>query len=198
MYTPDFERDNYEGQMNPSERKLLFNLVTEVKPDYVFEVGTCRGGGSTYFISSALMNNKKGTLFTCESYKEFYDYAQELYRKDELFLSLKAFINFNFGDSLQVYPSILDKIVKQRIATGLSERFIEVCLIDGGEDSIQLLWEFAMFRPFIPVGGYVLFHDWDNGKTQYIRPLLVNDIDWELTEIDKGLAVFKRVKLIHK
>lgn len=198
FHEPNFERDRFEGQMNVSERKALYDLIIDTKPDHVFEVGTCRGGGSTYFISSALMNNEKGYLFTCEAFKEFYDYARALYEKDDLWKGLSGRIKFHFGDSLSLYPKTLEDIARERDSIILPRQFVDVCVLDGGEDSMQMVWDFAMFRPFIPVGGYLVCHDWDNGKSQYLKPLIMNDVDWEIQRIEIGLAIIKRVRNVHK
>ena len=50
----DFNRDSLEGQMTVAERKALFYLVRKFKPRQVFEIGTWKGGGNTYILSSAL------------------------------------------------------------------------------------------------------------------------------------------------
>ena len=197
MIKPNFERDRFEGQMNPEERKAIFDLIIKEKPETVFEVGTCRGGGSTYFISCALENNDYGTLFTCENFKEFYDYAIALYNKDEEFQTLAKRIKFHFGNSLAIYPAILRQISEDRKKASLNPLFIDFCILDGGSDSMQMVYDFAMFRPYMPVGSYLICHDWDDGKTDYIRPILRNEHDWDMVELVKGLAIYRRKSNIH-
>ena len=188
---PNFNRDRWEGQMNPSERELLYRLVVREKPNVVCEVGTCRGGGSTYFISKALQANQKGKLYTCEVNKEFYDYARKLYSENPDFVGLEQYIDFNFGDSYDVFRRLL-------IADGgLIDGNVDICLLDGGIDSVKEVYDFAMFRPFMPIGSYLVLHDWDNGKTDYIRPILKNEHDWNLVQIEIGLAIFQRVADVH-
>jgi predicted O-methyltransferase YrrM len=184
MNKPDFGRDRFEGQMNPSERELLYNLVLQEKPDVVCEVGTCRGGGSTYFIAKALQANGKGKLYTCENNKEYYEYARALYAGNPDFAGLEEYVRFHFGDSEYCF---------HRIFEGGFDGGIDIVFLDGGADSIKMVYDFAMFRPFIPVGKWLIMHDWDNGKTDYIKPILMNEHDWKLIKIELGTAIFQRI-----
>ena len=189
---PDFGRDRFEGQMNPSEREILYNLVLQEKPDVVCEVGTCRGGGSTYFIAKALQANQKGKLYTCENNKEFYEYARALYAGNPDFAGLEEYVDFNFGDSYEVFGNGI--INDDAIRNGFK---IDIIFLDGGADSIKMVYDFAMFRPFIPVGKWLIMHDWDNGKTDYIKPILMNEHDWKLIKIELGTAIFQRIANVH-
>jgi cephalosporin hydroxylase len=190
---PDFNRDRWEGQMNPSERELLYRLVLREKPEVVCEVGTCRGGGSTYFIAKALQANGKGKLYTCESCREFYDYARKLYAEHPDFEGLEQYVNFYFGDSYEVFQS-----GQKSGATLLGMKSpVDIVLLDGGIDSIKMLYDFAMFRPFIPIGKWLVMHDWNNGKSDYIKPFIEHDPDWEPIQQEIGLVIYKRIDDIH-
>ena len=180
--------------MNPSERELLYRLVLQEKPDVVCEVGTCRGGGSTYFIAKALQANGKGKLYTCESCREFYDYARKLYAINPDFEGLEKFVDFRFGDSFEVFGSEHD----QESSSFLGELSkMDIVLLDGGIDSIKMVYDFAMFRPYIPVGKWLVMHDWDNGKSEFIKPLIEHDPDWEPIQHEIGLIIYRRVADIH-
>jgi cephalosporin hydroxylase len=194
---PDFNRDRWAGQMNPSERQLLFNLITNAKPDVVCEVGTCRGGGSTYFIARALANNEKGMLYTCETNKEFYDFARNLFATDPDFKGLEEYVEFNLGSSYDVFT--------KRKAIGFDNVLesigsIDVCLLDGGADRLSIVYDFAMFRPYIPVGKYLVVHDWeekDYDKCKVLREVLNEDKDWKMIYRAIELVVFQRVADTH-
>ena len=188
---PDFFRDRIEGQMNPSEREMLYRLVIKEKPKVVCEVGTCRGGGSTYFIAKALQANGKGMLYTCENNKEFYDYARALYAGNPDFAGLEEYIDFNFGDSPYVFHKLLD------YDGGLIDGNPDIVLLDGGQDSIQMVYDFTMFRPHITIGKWLVMHDWDNGKSDYLRPIMKDDHDWKFVKQEIGLVVFQRIADVH-
>ena len=187
MYEPDFDRDRFEGQMNPSERAVLYDTVMRLKPRYVWEVGTCRGGGSTYYISTALENlDNGGKLITSEVNQEWYEYAMNLYGLGQPLEHLRQRVMFNFGDACTIYPKMLKEFP------------VHMVFIDGGEDSIQCLHQAMMFRPFMAVGTVIAFHDWDNGKTDYVRGAMENDKDWKLVCSDIAYRAFQRVGDLHK
>ena len=186
MIIPNFERDRFEGQMNPPERESLYNLVMSVKPETICEVGTARGGGSTYFISSALRNIGKGLLYTCENNQEFYDYAMTLYNGCPDFIGLKQHVNFNFGDSEEVFTPLLPNIKNPSIV-----------FLDGGASSIKMVYDYTLFRPYMNIGSFLACHDWVNGKSCYLRPIIQNDCDWELIHQVIELAIFKRISNVH-
>lgn len=190
MIAPDFNRDRFEGQMNPEERALLYHVVMETKARSVWEVGTCRGGGTTYYIACALENlAADGLLYTSENFREFYDYAQALYADGAPLGMLRHRVNFNFGSALEVFPALLaDPAVP----------LPDVVVIDGGPSSMEALWQFAMFRPYMRLGTCVCFHDWDNEKTNYIRPVIGNEHDWELVNLEIAFAVFQRRSDVHR
>ena len=187
MTEPNFERDRYEGQMNVEERKSLYNLIMGVKPETVFEVGTCRGGGSTYYIASALRNIGKGLLYTSENKQEFYDYAITLYNGAPDMAGLKQYVSFHFGDSEKVFMPILPNVVKPMVV-----------FLDGGASSIKMLYDFTMFRPYMPIGSFLACHDWDNGKTYILKYVLEKDtFDWQPIHEVLGFKVFKRIADVH-
>jgi predicted O-methyltransferase YrrM len=74
-----FKRASSEGQMTVEERKAIYHIVRKAKPHTVFEIGTWKGGGSTYILSSALYHNGRGVLYTVEACAEFYEHAVSLY-----------------------------------------------------------------------------------------------------------------------
>jgi predicted O-methyltransferase YrrM len=188
MVNPDFNRDRFEGQLNPDERECLYRNVLAAKPKSVWEVGTCRGGGTTYYISCALHNiDEGGLLTTVENNREFLDYAMALYTVGAL-KDLFHHIIFNFGTSLQVYPAML---ADSKIPTP------DFVVLDGGERSIECVYEYAMFRPYMKLGGRICFHDWDTGKTDYIRDLITNDQDWKLLDSARAFRVFEKVGTVH-
>jgi predicted O-methyltransferase YrrM len=185
---PNFDRDRFEGQMNPAERQALYDLVIQIKPEIVCEVGTCRGGGSTYFISSALEENKKGLLYTCENNDEFYEYAVNLYETNDEFIPLKKYVILCKGSSFEVY----DLVFKV-----LEEKKIDIVFLDGGACGITMLYDFCMFRPRIPVGGFLAAHDWDNGKSDYLKPVINNDVDFKFQAQILGFAIYQRIQDVH-
>ena len=54
------------GQLWVADRQALFDVVRRCTPRVCVEVGTFTGGGSTFFIASALKDNGGGMLFSFE------------------------------------------------------------------------------------------------------------------------------------
>lgn len=176
----NFNRNSMEGQLHKEERIKLYDTICEYKPKVLFEIGTWKGGGSTYIISSAIHDNGFGKLHTIEIFKDFYDHAINLYNGELLYL--KEFINFNFGDSLDVYPKILDELDS-----------IDFVLLDGKEEAQQTLDEYNLLRPKFKSGTIVMCHDWKTAKSQKVKEVLLTD-EWEtlfILDSAVGFAGFK-------
>jgi hypothetical protein len=60
-----------------------------------------------------------------------------------------------------------------------------------------MLYEFVIGKRHVPIGGCVACHDWDNGKSNYIRPVISNDSDWNLVSLTIALAIYQRVARLH-
>lgn len=157
------------GQLWYADRRMLYEAIRRVKPDTVFEVGTWRGGGSTYFISQALYENGGGVLHTIECDPGLHAEAKALYK--EHLPHLLPHVEFHCGTSEEVYPGILEQLGA-----------IDAVFLDGGNNSARTLAELRMFSAYIRADGIVLAHDWDNEKMALVRPFLENSADWRLTD----------------
>ena len=179
----NFNRDPNEGQLMPEERQILYETILKEKPDFVFEVGTWKGGGSTYYISSALFENKKGILFTIECNKEMYSHAMQLYNKELIYL--KSHINFNLGKSLEIYPELLKTIPK-----------LDFVFLDGDNNADQTIKEYLMFEPYLKSDSIIACHDWNILKMEKLKNLISNDRSWSvqisLLGGPTGFALLKR------
>ena len=184
---PRFERDHMEGQMHDPERKALWEIVVALKPEKVFEIACWLGGGSTYFITSALHENGNGHLWTCELHPEFLDHAVALYKSGDL-KELNPYVTFHLGSGEDIFPPVLAK-----------EGPIDMAFLDGGEghnlsDAQQQARELAMMKEHLRVGGMIAFHDWGLNKTALTRVIMQNDMDFEMVDSVMTLATFRKVK----
>jgi len=180
----NFKRDPYEGQMMPEERRALYNIILEKKPECVFEIGTWKGGGSTYFIAHALKKNRKGTLYTIEADREFFDHARNLYETH--LKSLKPYIRFHLGKSDSVYPAILENVAR-----------VDLLFLDGAENAEQTIKEFHLFMPKLAARSVVACHDWKIHKMEKLRPLLESDPQWKcialITDSPTGFSAWEKI-----
>ncbi len=170
------------GQMYKAERKALYATVREVKPDYCFEIGTYTGGGSTFFISKALMDNDAGRLFTIENSERLYNKAINFYER-----SLKTqypFIKFILSSS----PTVFEQYLKENRSN--------MIFLDGAEDGKQTLEQYNFFKPYFKKGTILALHDWNTEKTIKVKPVITRNNHWiKLTELQQpesiGFAIFK-------
>lgn len=170
------------GQMYAAERKGLYDTILKYKPDHCFEIGTYTGGGSTYFITSAFKKLGKGKLYTLESYPYLFKIAR---RKYKFYLPrLAPYVKFILGDTTKSF----DKYIGSNV---------QCLFLDGDEDSRQTIDQYYEFLPYFKSGAILMIHDWNTEKTVAIKPILLNDPNWEKImelgqPISVGFVVFKR------
>jgi predicted O-methyltransferase YrrM len=168
--------------MYKAERKALYNIVKETKPDYCFEIGTYTGGGSTFFLSKALKDNNKGKLFTTENDEFLYNKAKTRYKK--YIKSQYSFIEFILSSS----PTVFEKYLK--------ENKVNMIFLDGAEDGAQTLEQYNFFRSYFKKGTILALHDWNTEKTIKVKPVILGDNHWiKVTELQQpesiGFAIFR-------
>lgn len=173
---------NICGQLWRAERQIIYETVRMIKPQNCFEVGTWRGGGSTFFISSALCHNDYGILHTTEINKSYYAEAKRdysLYAQE-----LLPYVRFHHGSSTEIYPRIL------------TDKKVDLLFLDGlGPD--QTLAEFQLFEPRFGEDATLIAHDWNNEKMNLLRPYIEGSNDWDEIKVigppkSVGLAIYQR------
>ena len=179
--TIDFVNAPNEGQMSPSERQLIYDTVLRVKPLISFESGTCRGGGSTYYIAEALHELGAGTLHTAEPNEEYFGDAKNLF--ENLKPYLKDIVKLHFGKTEDVFRSIITKMER-----------IDFLLLDGPAIAAQTMREFNMFLPKMSSGSVLVLHDWDTAKCDETKMHLLSSEKWsELSNLKSstGMSIWK-------
>jgi hypothetical protein len=160
-----------DGEMLPYERFKLYTWISEIKPKVVFEVGTGTGGGSTFFIASAILNMKlNSTIYTCDPSrsptKEFLDE----------FESVKFYRNFS------------NIVIPDLINNEISPDFI---MFDGPEDPMIAYNDLIYLEKYISNDTYFCMHDWDeyrnydnsrSTKSVKVREYIENSLNWTLVE----------------
>lgn len=191
-----------EGQMWPEERHFLYSAVLECDPAIALEVGTWKGGGSTFQIATALKHLSKlriicnettntpdvinknemraiasiknGILHTCEVNEDFFAEA------------VAGFSNSSLSKHIIFYNSPSTTIIKQLITTKQIPQFV---FFDGPEDPELNLNDFKLLDNHLQVGAYFCMHDWDLGiradglsstKAELLRPYLEQLSTWKI------------------
>ncbi len=160
-----------DGQLNPTERRLLTEALTQCaeKPKVAIEVGTWLGGGSTLHILRALEKNGVGHLYGIEAERSVYDQMLANLRAG----APEAVRRFTplFGFSQQVLRQWLPE-------QGANAR-VDFAFLDGGNNPREQMDEFRMLDPFIPVGGQLMAHDAKVRKGHWLVPYLSTLDNWQ-------------------
>lgn len=165
---------NIEGQMWPKEREFLYSAVLARRPHLALEIGTWKGGGSTYQIASAMRQAQIGKLYTCETDVELYNSAVDSYKDSEL----RKHIEFNNIDSTTLIHKLLN-----------SNMIPDFVFFDGPENPDLNLSDFILLEPHMRPGNLFCMHDWDTDlrpdgfisvKAQKLRPYIENSNKWKI------------------
>lgn len=172
----EFLNPPYGGELLPYERYKLYNYVKTLKPNVILELGT-GVGGSTYYMASALKENNKGVIYTCDPFKGPSD------------IFIQEFKNILF------YERILsNEFIKKLIKDNIIPDFI---FFDqpGPETPLE---DFKLLKSYLKIGTVFSMHDWDENKRAYdyglsikpkfIKPYLYSHNDWELMEELSGIT----------
>lgn len=161
-----------EGQLYPPERKLLYDAVLQAKPKIVLEIGTWKGGGSTYQIATALRENGSGKLYTCEVDRIFYEQARGVYS--------------DWGDIVECHHTASTDMINQLLGNGIIPDFV---FNDGPEEPELNLSDFQLLEPHLRPGAVFGMHDWDlevradgliSVKAKLLRPYLEGSPEWRI------------------
>ena len=165
----DFTQNRDSGQLWLEDRKWLFETVRDLRPALAVETGTWKGGGSTFFIASALYYNGTGVLVTVENNEGMHNIAKHLYATRWPFLL--PHVKFVLGDSVSTLPATL------------ADAPLDFIFLDGDQDAEKTRAECLLLTPRLRVGGILMAHDWYAGKADAIKCYLENNPDWKLETI---------------
>jgi predicted O-methyltransferase YrrM len=158
--------DPMHGQIEAVEAHALYAHIRGSRPAVVIEIGTATGGGTTYWIASALDKNEHGMLHTIEIHRGKYHWATARYRQEMPHLLRR--ICFHLGNSVELLP---------HIAAG---RHVDFAMIDGGSGDVPVQEIKALEDRILP-GSSIAVHDWYfDGKTGKVKRYLLGSDKWRL------------------
>lgn len=161
-----------EGQLTDQERQFLYDVVCKEKPKVALEIGTWKGGGSTFFISEAL-KTYSGVLYTCEIDVGNFRQAVELYRDNPI-------VKLNLCRGVD----LIEKLIG-------SNTIPDLAFFDGSEIADENLRDFKMLEPHLKIGAAFLAHDWELGlridgafstKNTTLRPYIESSPNWQIID----------------
>jgi len=124
-----------EDSTSEGEKRLLYALVRELKPDVIVETGTHRGM-TTLYLADAVLHNGNGHIYTCDP--------------------------FPWGQlgNFRKFPE-LDKLITFRQIKGSDMKVdnIDFLFIDGFHSKQDVLDEVGALFPSLSERAVVVFHD---------------------------------------
>jgi predicted O-methyltransferase YrrM len=153
-----------------AERKALFEAVMARKPRFCYEIGTASGGGSTFFIASALSRLGSGRLVSLEVDEEASERAARRYAKD--LPHLEPFVEFLEAGSPEAFLPFI----------GDAGSAVEFFFLDGSNHPEEAVAQYRFFRQFARDGTIMAAHDWDDTKMSLLRPLMEKEPSWQLVQ----------------
>jgi cephalosporin hydroxylase len=144
-----------QAQQNPCDMWIVQEIIHEVKPDFIIETGTYKGGASL-FLATVLKNISDSSKVITVDIERQMDAAAQL----GLFQERVEFIE---GDSVSegVIGRIADRVKGSRA----------VVILDSDHHQQHVLKELRLYSRFVAPGSYLIVHDTShNGhplKTSY-------------------------------
>lgn len=167
-----------EGQLLQVEREFLHEAVLRARPRLVLEVGTWKGGGSTYYIASALgklrLDGHECQFHTCETDPDRHREASSIYAGPPW----NAFVHCHNVPSSDLIASL--------ISQGAIPDWV---FFDGPENEDVNHNDFLTLDKHMRSGSHFSAHDWETGpridgltskKAIKLRPHLEARSDWEI------------------
>lgn len=160
------------------ERKFLFDSILAARPKAVLEVGTWKGGGSTWQIANALQSLRESghncVFHTCEVDQAHYAEAQAIYSQSP------------WEEFVRCHHATSDTLIGMLLAAEVVPDFL---FFDGPEDVDTALRDFQRLDKVVKAGSFFMMHDWDLGqrvdglqsiKALKIRPYLESLQTWRI------------------
>lgn len=177
-----FYEASEQGQLVAKERALVRQTVLDARPRVCVELGTWRGGGSTYQIASALAESGTGGLLhTFEPDPEALQTAIENYRREAS--GLLPYIRFHGED----------------FRAGLTRAGLEgidFALLDGPDDAEYTRAALRALAAPVTPGAFVILHDWHVEKCRAVRSEVAASDHWIIdtvySDTPTGLARLRR------
>lgn len=128
---------------NPCDMWVLQEIISEIKPDFIVETGTFKGGGALFFATILRIVNEKGKVLTV-------DIKPQIERASGYAI---------FNDAVEVFTgsSVSEEIVKA-IAKKVEGAKVMVTL-DSDHAKSYVLKELEIYSQFVSINSYLVVQD---------------------------------------
>lgn len=129
---------------NPCDMWTFQEIISEIKPDFIIETGTFKGGGAIFFASVLQMVNPNGKVITVDIEPQMEEAA-----KLDLF---KERVEFIEGSSTS------DDVIR-RIAERIKGAKVVMVTLDSDHHMPHVLKELGLYAGFVTPGSYLVVQD---------------------------------------
>ncbi len=143
-----------------SEISELLNIVGEIKPRVILEIGTAKGGTMFLFSRTA---SKDATIISADLPRGMFGGGYSNWRKS-LYKSFAL-------SSQKIYLFRMDSHKKEsleQVRAILGEERLDFLFVDGDHSYEGVKKDFEMYSPLVRQGGIVAFHDIVPGPTENV------------------------------
>ncbi|MFH1857443.1 MAG: CmcI family methyltransferase [Candidatus Omnitrophota bacterium] len=128
---------------NPCDMWAMQEIITEVKPDFIVETGTYKGGSSLFYASVLEGVHPRGKVITVD----IESYVRDASRSD----TFKKHVEFIQGDS--VSPEVI-RVIAERV-----KGHKVMVTLDSLHTKEHVLKEMERYSPLVSVGSYLVVQD---------------------------------------
>ena len=128
---------------NPCDMWSIQEIISEIKPDFIVETGTFKGGGALFYASILQIVNPKGKVITVDIKSQMEQAA-----KMDLFKDRVEFIE---GSSIS--PEVIQKIAERIKGSKV------MVTLDSDHHMAHVLRELELYSGFVSPGSYLIVQD---------------------------------------
>lgn len=128
---------------NPCDSWVMQEMISEIKPDFIVETGTFKGGSTLFYATVLEKVNKNGKVITVDIEPDI--------EKAEKFNSFKERVEVIIGDSVSPeVTGLIGEKVKGRTT---------LVTLDSLHTKEHVLKELQRYAPFVSIGSYIVVQD---------------------------------------
>ncbi len=128
---------------NPNDIWVIQEIIAEVKPDFIIETGTARGGSTAIWAMLQREVNVAGRVISID--------VKDSVDRDKLPQDLLSRIDFLVGDSIS--PEVLAR-VRETVGGGTA-----LAILDSDHRRSHVSSELQSYSPMIAIGSYIIVQD---------------------------------------
>lgn len=128
---------------NPCDMWIMQEIISEIKPDFIVETGTFKGGGTLFLATVLRLVNERGKILTVDIKPQIEQASRFAIFND----AVEVFIGSSVSED--IVKAIADKVKGNRVMVTL----------DSDHAKSHVLKELEIYSQFVSVGSYIIVQD---------------------------------------